>query len=107
VKPATVHFRTDAAATPYIRDNADILEYSLRNDAKSNWESSNDCPYRAIGVGGEVTGFRADIVIIDDPIRGRMEADSTISRTHTWDWYCADLLTRLKPEGAMASLAAS
>ena len=89
----------------YIRDNTDVLGYALRNDAKSNWETSNDCRYRAIGVGGAVTGFRADIVIIDDPIRGRMEADSTLSRAHTWDWYCADLLTRLKPEGAIVLIA--
>jgi predicted phage terminase large subunit-like protein len=88
-----------------IRDNFDVLGLKLSNDAKSNWETDNGGRYRAIGVGGAVTGFRADIVIIDDPIRGRMEADSTIARAHTWDWYCADLLTRLKPEGAIVLIA--
>jgi hypothetical protein len=33
-----------------IRDNADVLEDSI-NDAKSNWETSGDCRYRAVGVG--------------------------------------------------------
>jgi hypothetical protein len=89
----------------YARDNADVLQYELRNDAKSNWQTSNDCCLRAVGVGGSITGFRADIVIIDDPIRGRMEADSTVSREHTWDWYTADLLTRLRPEGAIVIVA--
>jgi hypothetical protein len=85
----------------YIRDNFDVLELQLLNDAKSNWETANGGRYRAIGVGGAITGFRADIVIIDDPIRGRAEADSTLSREHTWDWYCSDLLTRLKLGGAI------
>jgi predicted phage terminase large subunit-like protein len=88
-----------------IRDNADLLAYQLLNDARGNWETNNDCRYRAIGVGGAITGFRADIAIIDDPIRGRMEADSTIARAHLWDWYGADLLTRLKPQGAIVLIA--
>jgi len=89
----------------FIRDYPDLLEYSLLNDARGNWETSNDCRYRAIGVGGAVTGFRADVVLLDDPIRGRLEADSTLSRAHLWDWFSADLLTRLKPAGAIVLIA--
>jgi predicted phage terminase large subunit-like protein len=89
----------------YIRDNSDVLGYALRNDAKSNWETTNDCRFRAIGAGGAITGFRADLIVVDDPVRGRMEADSIISRSHLWDWYCADLLTRLKPKGAIVLIA--
>jgi len=89
----------------YIRDNVDVLDYGLRNDSKGNWETTNDCRYRAIGVGGAITGTRADIVIIDDPIRGRAEAESAVQRAHLWDWYNSDLLTRLKPKGAIVLIA--
>jgi predicted phage terminase large subunit-like protein len=37
--------------------------------------------------------------ILDDPIRNQEDADSARSRNRTWEWYQADLLTRLKPGG--------
>jgi hypothetical protein len=84
-----------------IRDKADVLDF----DGKSDWETNNGCRYRAIGAGGAVTGFRADVVIIDDPIRGRAEAESAVARSHLWDWFNADLLTRLKPRASIVLIA--
>ena len=46
---------------------------------------------------GAVTGRRADLVIIDDPVKSRLEADSETIRERVWEWWKADLLTRLKP----------
>jgi hypothetical protein len=48
----------------FIRDNADVVDYGLRNDARAHWETDNDCRYRAIGAGGAITRLRADLVII-------------------------------------------
>lgn len=36
-------------------------------------------------------------VIIDDPVKSRLEADSETIRARVWEWWKADLLTRLKP----------
>src|SRR5262249_41297447 len=44
-------------------------------------------------------GFRADLAIIDDPVRSREDADSALVREKTWDWYKSDLSTRMKPGG--------
>ncbi|MBV9811965.1 MAG: terminase family protein, partial [Acetobacteraceae bacterium] len=55
--------------------------------------------YFAAGVRGPLVGRRADLVVIDDPIKSLAEADSPTHRDHVWDWYRADLLTRLKPSG--------
>ena len=44
-----------------------------------------------------MTGRRADLGIIDDPVKGRAEADSPTVRKHTFDWYKADFWPRLKP----------
>jgi predicted phage terminase large subunit-like protein len=85
----------------YVREHEDILDYSLVDENKANWSTSNGCRFRAIGVGGAIAGFRANIAIIDDPIRGRQDAESIVSRTHLYDWFNADLLTRLKPSGAI------
>ncbi len=55
--------------------------------------------YYAVGVQGAITGRRADLVVIDDPVRGQAEADSAFARERLWDWYRSDLVTRLRPGG--------
>jgi len=55
--------------------------------------------YYATGVRGPVTGRRADLVVIDDPVKGHAEADSRLQRDALWSWYRSDLVTRLKPGG--------
>ncbi len=86
----------------YVRDNAGLLGYGLLSESRVNWETTNGGRYRAVGVGGAITGFRADLVILDDPIRGRDDAESATQREQLWGWFSADLLTRLKPHGAVA-----
>ncbi len=69
--------------------------------AADQWETDRGGEYFAVGVGGAVTGRRADLAIIDDPVKGREEADSPTIRAKLWDWYRADLHTRLKPGAAI------
>ncbi len=51
--------------------------------------------YKAVGVGGSLTGTPADIAIIDDPVKDAKEAYSPIMRESIWEWYNSVLLTRL------------
>ena len=44
-----------------------------------------------------ITGRRADLVVIDDPIRSFEDASSELIRNKQWDWFATDLRTRLKP----------
>ena len=55
--------------------------------------------YFATGVRGPVTGRRADLLLIDDPVKSQAEADSALARDHLWSWFRSDLVTRLKPGG--------
>ncbi|MGH7155043.1 MAG: phage terminase large subunit [Acetobacteraceae bacterium] len=48
---------------------------------------------------GPITGRRADLAILDDPIKSQFEIDSARSREFLWSWYRSDLTTRLKPRG--------
>ena len=57
--------------------------------------------YFATGVRGPVTGRRADLLIIDDPVKSQREADSAAQRDHLWEWFRSELVTRLKPGGRM------
>lgn len=54
----------------------------------------------AAGVGGAITGYGADIFIIDDPVKNQEEAESEIYRERCWDWYRSVVRTRLEPGAA-------
>lgn len=51
--------------------------------------------YKAVGVGGGLTGTPVDIAIIDDPVKDANEANSVTYRQRVWDWYNTVLTTRL------------
>ncbi len=77
------------------------LALTADSQAKGEWETEEGGFYFAVGIGGGVTGRRADLGIIDDPIRGRKDADSELVRDNCWNWYVDDFRTRLKPEAAI------
>lgn len=55
--------------------------------------------YFAVGVGGPLTGRGAHLLLIDDPVKNREEADSELIRRKTKDWYTSTAYTRLMPGG--------
>ncbi len=55
--------------------------------------------YFAAGVRGPITGRRADLIIVDDPVKSWAEAESEALRDGLFDWYRAELSARLKPGG--------
>ena len=46
------------------------------------------------GIGGALTGRPVDALIIDDPVKGRAEADSETYRQVAWDWWTETAGTR-------------
>jgi predicted phage terminase large subunit-like protein len=78
-----------------------VLGVGLAADSQAagRWETNHGGEYFSAGVGGAIAGRRADLVVIDDPVRSREDADSELIRDKTWDWYKSDLYTRLKPGG--------
>ena len=77
------------------------LNLKTDSQAKGEWETEDGGFYFSVGIGGGVTGRRADLGIIDDPIRGRKDADSELIRDNCWSWYIDDFRTRLKPNAAI------
>ena len=57
--------------------------------------------YRSAGVGGSFTGRGADWIIVDDPIKGREDADSAAYRNALWKFWTSTLRTRLEGEGSV------
>src|SRR5262252_1197288 len=75
------------------------LSIAPDNAAAGRWALTQGGEYYAAGVGVGIAGFRADLALIDDPVRSREDADSALVREKTWDWFKSDLSTRLKPGG--------
>jgi predicted phage terminase large subunit-like protein len=56
---------------------------------------------KAVGVGGPLTGHGANVLVIDDPLKNREEANSALIRQNVWDWYTSTAYTRLEDGGAV------
>ena len=78
-----------------------IFGTKISNDtsAADEWAIDNRSENLACGILSGITGNRADGIIIDDPVKGRREADSETVQQRTWDVYQEDLRTRLVPGG--------
>lgn len=78
---------------------AAVFGHGLAPDSQAagKWETQAGAEYFAAGIGGSVTGRRADLGVIDDPVSGREDADSERMRETAWQWYLNDFQTRLKP----------
>lgn len=84
------------------KEYRNVFDIYLAEDsqAKGEWETNQGGSYFAAGVGSGITGRRGDLGLIDDPVKGRKDADSPVVKEATWEWYRSDFLTRLKPGSA-------
>ena len=69
--------------------------------AVAEWETPLGGGLRAVGVGAGVTGYGADLIMLDDPVKSREEAESETYRNKVWEWFNDDLYTRLHPNAAI------
>lgn len=85
------------------RQYARQSQINLKSERKSvtEWETASDGGVRAAGFGSGVTGYGADLLILDDPIKNREEAESQTFRKRIWNSYKDDFYTRLEPNGAI------
>jgi predicted phage terminase large subunit-like protein len=67
--------------------------------AADAWSLANGSEFMAGGILSGMTGHRADGIVIDDPVKGRDEAESETIRRRTRAAYEDDIKTRLKPGG--------
>ena len=57
--------------------------------------------YKATSIGGALTGFSADYLIMDDPFKDMAQALSEKYRQEVLDWFNTVALTRLSPNGVV------
>jgi predicted phage terminase large subunit-like protein len=76
-----------------------LMDVSIDGDnaAADRWALSNGSEYMAGGLLSGLTGNRAHLGIIDDPLQGREQAESETIRNKCWDAYQDDFCSRLIP----------
>ena len=74
-----------------------------RGDAAMNLWSLEDGynNYLATSPTGTATGFGADLIIIDDLIKSRYEANNANVKQAHWDWFTGTMLSRLEEHGKL------
>lgn len=83
-----------------LKDNEVIFtEFDLVRDSDTDMFTSENGSILSRGIGAGVTGQSADLIIVDDPIKNREEAESQKIRNKIFDEYRDSLLSRLSANG--------
>lgn len=61
----------------------------LQQDSKAagRWETTHGGGLYCVGIGGALTGRPVDVLIIDDPVKDRAQAESRVYRDAAWEWW--------------------
>lgn len=80
-----------------------VFKTRLDPDSQSAeaWLTTAGGGFVAAGVGGGITGKGAHVLVIDDPVKNREDAESQNNRDANWDWYTSTAYTRLAPGGGV------
>lgn len=93
------------AVRDYISERAYPFPTKVRADVKSagRWQTNQGGGLIAVGVGTGLTGwpFPGRLAVVDDPVKGREDAESEVVRENTWLWWQETLLTRLAADGVL------
>jgi hypothetical protein len=93
------------SARRYARDAG--VQLASDSASVTEWRTSAGGGLLATGAGGPLTGQGINrLLVIDDPIKNRQEAESALIRDRTWDWFTDVAFTRLEP-GASAIVVAT
>jgi len=77
------------------------LPINQERTAVHDWETIAGGGIRAVGVGGGLTGQGGNLILLDDPIKSRAEAESPVYRDRLWEWFTDDVWTRQEPDAAV------
>lgn len=70
---------------------------SRDSSATQRFDTTSGGSYFAVGRGGSITGRGAHLLLIDDPLKDRAEADSATVRKALQSWHADVAYTRLQP----------
>lgn len=74
--------------------NTDVIEFGELGELSGGY-------FRNTTVNGPITGMEINLGVIDDPVKGRREANSKTIREQTWLWFTDDFLSRFSTNAAL------
>ncbi len=100
-------------ATQFARDQmylaqaiAERAGLELATETLDRWRTPEGGGVLATGIGGPLTGYAVDgMLIVDDYVKNRAEAESATYRERTWRWFTSTALTRVHPQGSVIVVA--
>ena len=92
-------------ATQFARDQSYIARniaeragLGLEQESLDRWRTAEGGGLLFGGIGGPLTGSAVDgLMVVDDPIKSRAEAESALIRSRIYDWFTSVALTRVHP----------
>jgi predicted phage terminase large subunit-like protein len=87
--------RDIAHADPAVMD----VRIMADSSAAGRWDTPEGGGIFCTGIGGALSGRPVDVLIIDDPVKGREEAESPTYRDRAWDWWENVAVERMAPGG--------
>lgn len=90
-----------------VRNGLDLHEekigFKLAADSKKAnwWHTTEGGGMWTAGINGQITGKGADLLVIDDPIKSSLEANSPTYRDRVWTWWQNDALSRTYPHSVI------
>lgn len=93
--------RNSRALRDLVTDERNPFDVAIREDSRAidRWHTTAGGQVLAVSVGSGLTGHGANLLVIDDPVKDRVEAESEAIRKSTYDWYSDVARTRLAPGG--------
>ncbi len=88
----------DTVSSGPIQQAFPSLKLAKDSQAADVWRTDAGGAYFGQGMGGTTAGRPANILVVDDPIKAREEADSLTQRNKAWSYYVSSLAIRLQPE---------
>lgn len=67
----------------------------------TEWRTAERGGVLAVGIGGGLIGYGVNVLMVDDPVKNRIEAESSNKREAIKDWFQNVALTRVEPGGSV------
>lgn len=86
------------ACRDFCETHADSLSFRIRRDRRSarSWETTKGGGLYSTGIGGAITGFPQDVLLLDDLIKGWQAAHSEGQRELAWSIYRSQIRLRIQ-----------
>ena len=99
-------YSRDLISTPQYQELFPAISVDSNNSSKSHWKiDGREGECYSCGISGSLTGQGGNLLILDDYIRGRADAESAANRKKIWDAFTNDFMTRRAPVSIVFVLA--